>query len=70
MSFMDRYPVSAVMYVWQGGMVGGAGTAAVLTGEVSPSGKLPDTIAYEISDYPRISSSEAAIWTATARIST
>lgn len=51
MSFMDRYPVSAVMYVWQGGMVGGAGTAAVLTGEVSPSGKLPDTIAYEISDY-------------------
>lgn len=52
MSFMDRYPVSAVMYVWQGGMVGGAGTAAVLTGAVSPSGKLPDTIAYEISDYP------------------
>ncbi len=52
MSFMDRYPVSAVMYVWQGGMVGGAGTAAVLTGKVSPSGKLPDTIAYEISDYP------------------
>lgn len=52
MSFMDRYPVSAVMYVWQGGMVGGAGTAAVLTDEVSPSGKLPDTIAYEISDYP------------------
>lgn len=52
MSFMDRYPVSAVMYVWQGGMVGGVGTAAVLTGEVSPSGKLPDTIAYEISDYP------------------
>ena len=49
MSFMDRYPVSAVMYVWQGGA---AGTAAVLTGEVSPSGKLPDTIAYEISDYP------------------
>ena len=44
MSFMDRYPVSAVMYVWQGGMVGGAGTAAVLTG--------PDTIAYEMSDYP------------------
>ncbi len=52
MSFMDRYPISSVMYVWQGGMVGGTGTAAVLTGEVSPSGKLPDTIAYEISDYP------------------
>lgn len=52
MSFMDRYDVSAVMYVWQGGMVGGTGTAAVLTGKVSPSGKLPDTIAYSVSDYP------------------
>ncbi len=52
MSFMDRYDVAAVMYVWQGGMVGGTGTAMVLTGEVSPSGKLPDTIAYDISDYP------------------
>ncbi len=52
MSFVDRYDPSAVMYVWQGGMVGGAGTARVLTGEVSPSGKLPDTIAYEVSDCP------------------
>lgn len=52
MGFMDRYSPSAVMYVWQGGMVGGTGTAAVLTGAVSPSGKLPDTIAYNVSDYP------------------
>ncbi len=52
MSFMDRYNVSAVMYVWQGGMVGGAGTAAVLTGKTAPSGKLPDTIAYSVSDCP------------------
>ncbi len=52
MGFMDRYSPSAVMYVWQGGMVGGTGTAAVLTGAVSPSGKLPDTIAYSVSDYP------------------
>lgn len=52
MGFMDRYDISAVMYVWQGGMVGGTGTAMVLTGEVSPSGKLPDTIAYSVSDYP------------------
>ena len=42
----------ALLYVWQGGMTGGTGTAAVLTGKVSPSGKLPDTIASEISDYP------------------
>lgn len=52
MSFMDRHSPDAVLYVWQGGMVGGNGTAMVLTGEVSPSGKLTDTIAYDISDYP------------------
>ena len=52
MGFMDRYDVSAVMYVWQGGMIGGTGTAMALTGEVSPSGKLPDTIAYSVHDYP------------------
>ena len=42
----------SLLYVWQGGMTGGTGTAAVLTGKVSPSGKLPDTIAEKISDYP------------------
>ena len=42
----------ALLYVWQGGMTGGTGTAAVLTGKVSPSGKLPDTIAKKVSDYP------------------
>lgn len=42
----------ALLYVWQGGMTGGTGTADILTGKVSPSGKLPDTIAYRISDYP------------------
>lgn len=52
MSFVDRHSPDAVLYVWQGGMVGGMGTARVLLGEVSPSGKLPDTIAYEIADCP------------------
>ncbi len=52
MSFVDRHNPDAVLYVWQGGMVGGMGTARVLLGEVSPSGKLPDTIAYEIADCP------------------
>ena len=52
MSFVDRHNPDAVLYVWQGGMVGGMGTARVLLGEVSPSGRLPDTIAYEIADCP------------------
>ncbi len=50
--FIEECDPDALMYVWQGGMTGGTGTAAVLTGRVSPSGKLPDTIAYSISDYP------------------
>ncbi len=52
MGFMDRYSPEAVLYVWQGGMVGGNGVAMVLAGETSPCGKLTDTIAYNISDYP------------------
>lgn len=52
MSFVDKYAPDSVLYVWQGGMTGGTGTAAVLTGKISPSGKLPDTIAYNVSDYP------------------
>lgn len=52
MQWMDDIKPDAVLYVWQGGMTGGTGTAAVLTGAQSPSGKLPDTIAYSIADYP------------------
>lgn len=52
MSFEDRYNPDAVLYVWQGGMTGGTGTADILTGKVSPCGKLPDTIAYNVDDYP------------------
>lgn len=52
MTDINRIVPDAVLYVWQGGMTGGKGTADVLTGKVSPSGKLPDTIAYKVSDYP------------------
>lgn len=52
MGFVDRFCPDAVLYAWQGGMVGGLGTVDVLTGKVSPSGKLSDTIAMEITDYP------------------
>ena len=52
MSFVDQFHPDAVLYGWQGGMVGGLGTVDVLTGKVSPSGKLSDTIARSISDYP------------------
>lgn len=43
---------AAVLYVWQGGQEGGNGVVDVLTGTVNPCGKLTDTIANDISDYP------------------
>ncbi|MBQ8613946.1 MAG: glycoside hydrolase family 3 protein [Ruminiclostridium sp.] len=52
LEFIEELRPDSLLYVWQGGMTGGTGTAAVLTGKVSPSGKLPDTVAYSISDYP------------------
>ena len=52
MSFVKEVQPDSVMYVWQGGMLGGLGTADALTGRIAPSGKLSDTIASSISDYP------------------
>ena len=42
----------SVLYVWQGGMIGGAAVARIVTGEEAPSGCLTDTIAYNLEDYP------------------
>ena len=52
MNWVSEYRPSAVLYIWQGGQEGGNGVLDVLTGEVSPSGKLTDTIARSVSDYP------------------
>ncbi|GLX67183.1 glycoside hydrolase family 3 C-terminal domain-containing protein [Paenibacillus glycanilyticus] len=48
----DMKSIPAVVYAWQGGMEGGNAIADVLAGDVTPSGKLTDTIAYSIEDYP------------------
>lgn len=52
MKWVEKYQPQAVMYVWQGGQEGGNGVADVLTGKVNPCGKLTDTIARNIEDYP------------------
>lgn len=52
MKWVDELDPSAVMYVWQGGQEGGNGVCDVLTGRVNPCGKLTDTIAKDIKDYP------------------
>ncbi len=44
--------VKAVLYAWQGGQEGGRACAKIITGDSVPSGKLSDTIAKKISDYP------------------
>ena len=52
MSFVADIKPDAVLYGWQGGMLGGLGTADILTGKINPCGKLTDTIAKSITDYP------------------
>ena len=52
MSWVEKYRPQAVLYVWQGGQEGGNGVADVLTGKVCACGKLTDTIAADIKDYP------------------
>ena len=51
MKWVEKYNPSSVMYIWQGGQEGGNGVVDVLLGEVSPSGRLSDTIAYSVEDY-------------------
>lgn len=52
MSWVKKYGVGTVAYIWQGGQEGGIGTVDVLMGDVPPSGRLADTIAEKLSDYP------------------
>ena len=52
MSWVKKYGIGTVAYVWQGGQEGGAGTVDALMGDTSPSGRLTDTIAISAEDYP------------------
>lgn len=51
-SWLEKYNAPALLIAWQGGMEAGNGLADVITGKVSPSGALTDTIALKYEDYP------------------
>lgn len=50
--FHDDAQIQSVLMAWQGGMEGGLATAELLAGEGNPCGKLSDTFARELNDYP------------------
>lgn len=50
--FRDNGAIGAALLAWQGGMEGGPAAAELLTGAYSPCGKLPDTFALDLPDWP------------------
>ncbi len=50
--FRDNPAISAVLLGWQAGMEGGLAEAELLLGLANPSGKLADTFAATLEDYP------------------
>lgn len=50
--FCDDDRIGSALLAYQGGMEGGDAVAELLMGTASPSGKLPDTFARDLSDYP------------------
>lgn len=52
LSILDEVKIDAVLYYSQGGMEGGNAFADLISGTVTPSGKLTDTWAMRYNDYP------------------
>lgn len=50
--FYDNERIQGALMAFQAGMEGGLAMAEILTGKVNPSGKLSDTYAAKLSDYP------------------
>lgn len=50
--FVQDREIQSVLMAWQGGMEGGLAAAELLVGEGNPCGKLADTFARSLEDYP------------------
>ena len=50
--FSDNEKIQAALFAWQSGNEGGTAMADILCGDETPSGKLVDTFAKQLSDYP------------------
>ncbi|MDE6925236.1 MAG: glycoside hydrolase family 3 C-terminal domain-containing protein [Acetatifactor sp.] len=50
--FAEDGEIQSFLMAWQGGMEGGLAAAELLVGEGNPSGKLTDTFARRLEDYP------------------
>lgn len=50
--FFEDDRIQSVLMAWQGGMEGGRAAAELLCGMGNPSGKLSDTFAKRLEDYP------------------
>ena len=60
--FADNDDITSVLMAWQAGMEGGLAIADILVGDASPSGRLTDTFAKEITDYPSTEDFHNSIW--------
>ena len=52
MTWADRYSIDAILYTGFAGMSGADALMEILDGRTNPSGKLPDTWAYDYYDHP------------------
>ncbi len=63
LSFIERFSkIKAVLLTYLPGMESGTAIADVLCGDVNPSGKLVDTIAYDYADYPTADGFDTDKW--------